>query len=323
MKTINKRIKLVGFVFGCFLIVIGKAQDPQFSQYYANTLYLNPAFAGNSSCSNLGLSYRNQWAGLDGGFVTYSVAYDRYIESLSGGVGALVTHDKSGAGELATTTINLIYAYSATLNREYSLKAGMQVGYFQNSVNWSELKFADMYDGGNGGLQQTAEVEGASFGGGIDIAAGGLLYSDKYFGGFAVHHLTEPRQTLFGYSGNTRLLRKYTIHLGTNFDIKGTWGKFEVSPNFLFQKQGRFLQYNMGCYVKKGPIILGVWYRWEDAIIALLGIDHNNFRFGYSFDYSVGKTGFSKILAAHEISCTYKFQCSRAKKYRLAKCPQF
>lgn len=322
MKAINKQKKLVGFVFCCLLIISSKAQDPQFSQYYANTLYLNPAFAGNNTCSNLGLSYRNQWAGLEGGYVTYSVAYDRYIKGISGGVGALITHDKSGGGSIATTTINLMYAYSATINRSLSFKAGMQFGYFQNSINWNELTFADMYDGGNGGTKQTAEEQGASFGGGMDMAAGGLLYSKKFFGGIAVHHLTQPQQPLFGYSGS-RLLRKYTAHLGMNIDVKSSFGKLEISPNFLFQQQGKFIQYNMGFYVKKGPIILGGWYRWQDAIIALLGIDYNNFRFGYSFDYSVGKAGFSRPLASHEISCTYKFKCSKKVKYRLAKCPQF
>ena len=37
------------------------AQDPSFTQFYANPLYLNPAFAGTARCPRLNLNYRNQW----------------------------------------------------------------------------------------------------------------------------------------------------------------------------------------------------------------------------------------------------------------------
>ena len=46
------------------------AQDPQFSQFYANPVYLNPAFAGTARCPRVVLNYRNQWPGIPGNFVT-------------------------------------------------------------------------------------------------------------------------------------------------------------------------------------------------------------------------------------------------------------
>ncbi|WP_417266065.1 type IX secretion system membrane protein PorP/SprF, partial [Brumimicrobium sp.] len=48
------------------------AQDPQFSQFYANPIYLNPAFAGSHGCPRFAVNYRNQWPALSGTFVTYS-----------------------------------------------------------------------------------------------------------------------------------------------------------------------------------------------------------------------------------------------------------
>ena len=41
-----------------------KAQDPEFTQFYANPLYLNPAFAGSARCPRIVMNYRNQWPGM-------------------------------------------------------------------------------------------------------------------------------------------------------------------------------------------------------------------------------------------------------------------
>ena len=69
-----------------FFLVLGMAsispafaQDPQYSQYYAAPLYLNPAMAGAEMMGRVGFNYRNQWPSLDAQFTTYSAYYDTYL----------------------------------------------------------------------------------------------------------------------------------------------------------------------------------------------------------------------------------------------------
>ncbi|MFN5910373.1 MAG: type IX secretion system membrane protein PorP/SprF, partial [Bacteroidota bacterium] len=57
------------------------AQDPTFTQFYANPLYLNPAFAGSHGCPRFALNYRNEWPSLTGNYVTYSASYDQYFKN--------------------------------------------------------------------------------------------------------------------------------------------------------------------------------------------------------------------------------------------------
>ena len=58
------------------------AQDPTFTQFYANPLYLNPAFAGSNKCPRISMNYRNEWPQLTGNYVTYSLAYDSYVKNI-------------------------------------------------------------------------------------------------------------------------------------------------------------------------------------------------------------------------------------------------
>src|SRR5256885_16199202 len=97
----------------------GFAQDPEFTQFYANPLYLNPAFAGSARCPRLNLNYRNQWPALSGTFVTSSASFDQHFDGLSGGLGLLVLNDKAGEGTLTTTNISLMYSYQLNITREF------------------------------------------------------------------------------------------------------------------------------------------------------------------------------------------------------------
>ena len=75
-----KRILILGLSFiGTYCL----AQDPQFTQFYANPLYLNPAFAGSTRCPRVGLNYRNQWPSLNKAYITESASYDQHFDAIA------------------------------------------------------------------------------------------------------------------------------------------------------------------------------------------------------------------------------------------------
>ena len=53
-----------------FLDINSHAQDPIFTQFYSNPVYLNPAFSGTNKCPRFVMNYRNQWPSFPGAFVT-------------------------------------------------------------------------------------------------------------------------------------------------------------------------------------------------------------------------------------------------------------
>ena len=318
ISSMTKRIGLFCFlILGIF--IDSKAQDPQFTQFYANPTYLNPAFAGTARCPRICLNYRNQWPNLSGTYVTYSASYDQHVDVMAGGIGLLVTTDDQARGTLKTTTASFMYSYHLPVNREFSIKMGLQATYFQKTLDRTKLNFGDMIDPRRGFVWNTNEIVPAQTKRNADFSAGILGYSKRYFFGFAAHHITQPDEGLLGVS---KLPAKFTVHGGGIINLeKG--GESYISPNILFQAQQKFIQLNLGVYYRKDAFVAGLWYRNQDAVIALVGIKTNSFQFGYSYDVTISKLA-GNTAGSHEISMQIQMQCKpKKKKYRTISCPSF
>lgn len=299
------------------------AQDPAFTQFYANPLYLNPAFAGTARCPRVCLNYRNQWPAISGTFVTMSASYDQHIRPLAGGIGVLLMNDRAGEGTLNTLNASFIYSYQLNISRSFAIKAGLQATFVQKTLDWSKLTFGDMIDPRYGFVYNTLETQpklNKSF---VDFSAGILGYGERFYFGAAVHHLTQPEQSFFG--NNSRLPMKITGHAGAV--IKLTRSRFQtpstLSPNILYQRQQAFQQLNVGLYFTRGPIVGGLWYRNRDSFIVLVGFQQNIFKFGYSYDVTISKLT-NATAGSHEFSMSLVFPCRPpARRFRTIDCPSF
>src|SRR5580704_9415234 len=144
-----RKLLLFGFItlfMAEGVIYRSMAQDAQFTQFYANPLYLNPAFAGSVRCPRICVNFRDEWPAIPGNFVTYSASFDRYVDALAGGIGLLVEQDKAGSGVVTTNNISAIYAYQLNISLSFAINAGFQATYHQKTIDPSKLSFGDMID---------------------------------------------------------------------------------------------------------------------------------------------------------------------------------
>lgn len=312
--------KIILFII-CFISLKPvQAQDPEFTQFYANPLYLNPAFAGSNICPRITMNYRNQWPGISGTYVTTSISADRFVYGIKSGIGILVMNDRVGQGTLNTTNISGIYSYQWRPTRSFAINVGFQATYGQKKLDWSKLTFGDMIDERRGFVKNTEEVPGRSQRSFVDISAGAVGFSKRFFIGFAAHHLNEPDEGLV-YS--SKLPRKYTAHAGAIIPVGDKNSETTISPNILYQQQQNFRQLNLGVYITKGSLVGGLWYRNQDSFIVLLGLQHGIFKIGYSYDVTVSKLT-NATAGSHEVSLGMQFICKKPKpKYRPGVCPSF
>ncbi len=313
---------LITVLLSVSIALSSTGQDAHFTQFYANPVYLNPALAGLRGCPTVTMNYRNQWPGIKDAYTTYSTSFDKYSEKLKGGVGVNVFHDRSGGGRLTTTAASAVYAYQYQISKKVTIKLGGKATYVNKSIDWNRLVFGDMIDAREGIVYGTQQ----QFGEPVhyaDFSAGALLYTDYFFGGFAVDHLTKPAEGLLNRYA-TSLPRKYTFHAGANIPL-GKMRKMNraISPNIMITKQNEFTQVNVGMYLRLRELVVGTWYRNKDSFILLAGIETSKFKFAYSYDVTTSGI-LQQSMGSHELSYSIFIPCSnKKKKFRTLHCPVF
>lgn len=313
----------------CFLVSHQQeiyAQDPTFTQFYANPLYLNPAFAGSNKCPRISMNYRNEWPNLSGNYVTYSSSYDKYVKNIKGGIGLLATFDQQGRGTINTSMIGLIYSYHLKVTRKFTMLFGARAAYFQKSLDITKLTFGDMIDPRKGFILNTGDkIENANrqF---FNTSLGVVGFSKNFYTGLALHNIDQPNESMIT-NGNSPQKMRITAHAGAIITLtKGARGTKSTTlmPNIIFQYQQGFMEMNIGTYVKHGNLTFGAWFRNKDAFILSLGLQTKTFKVGYSYDITVSSLNNGTSYGSHEISMGFNLSCGEKPiAFRNLSCPSF
>jgi type IX secretion system PorP/SprF family membrane protein len=327
-----KKIKYLVILCSIFSIEVN-GQDPTFSQFYANPLYLSPSFAGATDEYRLSINYRNQWPAVPGVFQTYSISFDKSMPNFNSGIGVLATYDVAGSGDLSTTNIGILYSYDFNINKQWHIRPGVNFKFNYLGLNISKLIFNSQISGSG----TTPPVTPPPFDNvaAVDFAASALVYNDEIWGGFTLDHLFTPKQSFYG--DESSLPVKLNVYGGVRLMGHSRLRTKLIEALSLaanFQVQGGFYQTDIGLYYYKNPLIFGLWYRGipfmtsqaGDAVIALVGIKTKQLHIGYSYDFTISNL-IASSGGAHEISIVYEFNSisvgGNRKKYRAIPCPEF
>jgi type IX secretion system PorP/SprF family membrane protein len=338
--------------------IASQAQDPQYSQFYAAPLYLNPAFAGSAMSPRVNFNHRNQWPALSANFVTSSISADMYFDKFKSGVGILLTTDRQFTN-LTTTDIGAIYSYHLKISDNLTAKLGVQGSYVTRGINFADYTFGDQinsYLSGNG-FPKVSSDQILQGGNNLtpqlkywDFSTGAVVYSEQFWIGVSAHHLNQPTQSF--NDKDARLPIKIGVQAGyriplADYMIGNNLGdaierEKSITPVVHYKRQGASDQLDIGAYLTYSPLVLGAWYRGiplksytkdnvsiisHDAAVFLVGYRQDNFSIGYSYDATISRLGSTG--GAHELSLSYTFtdwiepaRHARPRKGEL-KCPKF
>ncbi len=320
--------------FLCFITLTESlGQDPTFSQFYANSLYLAPSFAGATEQYRFAINYRNQWPSIPGVFQTYSISFDKALSDFNSGIGVLATYDVAGEGNLSTTNIGLIYSYDFNINNKWHIRPGVMFKFYYLGLDISKLLFNSQLTGsGSVPSVNPPPFENVAD---VDFTTSALVYNDRIWAGVTFDHLLVPKTSFYGDEavvpvkvnlfGGVQVLRKTRLL---------TTIQESLSFAMNFQKQGSFYQSDIGVYYFKEPLIFGLWYRGipiitsqaGDAIIGLVGIKTGQLHIGYSYDFTISNL-ITATSGAHELSLIFEFNNlslgQRRNRLRSIPCPEF
>jgi type IX secretion system PorP/SprF family membrane protein len=325
-----------------FCSAAARAQDPEFSQYYAAPLYLNPAFSGTSVDHRFIANYRNQWPNISQAFQTYAFSYDYNLDQYNSGLGFLIMADRAGSASLKSTQFNFQYAYKVKLSDKFVLSSGLNFGLGSRTIDFNKLVFYQQLDFSQSGDNlppppSNLDVQGETY---FDFGAGMLLYSRKVWLGFSTSHLNNPNRSLL--NDESRIPIKTSVHGGVRIPLYHGVFKRErtasIAPSFVYKAQGDFDQLDLGTYFFYEPVVIGLWYRGipieqnskdnisQDAVVVVLGFQLQNIELSYSYDVTVSELG-PISGGTHEVALKFKIelatQVKKRKRERFIPCPTF
>ena len=141
-------MKKLLFILVIILSFNCKAQEPVFSQYYFNPIYLNPALAGIDNNFRIFMNGRNQWGKVPSSFNTNSVAFDTWENNTNTALSFMYSTGVEGEGFLRTNNFFAGGAYRLfdVFPSPVAWQFGFQYQNIAKQIDWSRLVFSDELD---------------------------------------------------------------------------------------------------------------------------------------------------------------------------------
>ena len=334
MKQIKYTLLNGHLILLLFLIVnIANAQDYHFSQFFNTPLAQNPALTGKfREDYRIGGVYRNQWKQINASFASTGIFADvNFRKNISSpnkiGVGVMVINDELGDDQYRNQYYQLSLAYHKTLDRlkRNRLSGGLQIGYVNKNLNTDNLIFNSQYNGWQQTNNPSGEILSGNSLGYVNVNTGlfwDCVISSKFdfYVGVSLFNLTQPKEQLVVAGESNKLGIRQNYNIGANYMLTKN---ISLLPAIQITRQLKAMDFNLGGAIgysvisgklNQGTVMLGAWYRTQDAVNVYGGIKYKNYQLGMSYDITVSSLnniknapdiGRSKNVGAFEITLIY------------------
>ncbi|MEN8225792.1 MAG: PorP/SprF family type IX secretion system membrane protein, partial [Bacteroidota bacterium] len=152
-----RRILTFSILFNFLLSCGVYSQDFDFSQWYNNPTYYNPAYVGLSTGLKARFSYRRQMVKIPASFRTYSFSADIAERNLpgAGGIGIIIDNHSANQGLVNHTVAAVMPSVRIPIAEYMIMQLGLQAAFVQKRLNLDNLVFPDQLDPRYGNIYLT------------------------------------------------------------------------------------------------------------------------------------------------------------------------
>lgn len=326
-----------------FAITAVRAQDPNFSQFFASPLTINPALTGSSNSDlRVFTNYRQQWVGNNTSYNTGTLSLDSRLfkdqlaENHVFGIGGFFMRDQSLNGYFKSTYASINTSYMIALDKDGNHNLGMGLAgiYGDRRLDFSQLTFSEQF--GSGGFNTalpTGESGLSSLKPYVSVASG-LIYrytADKTDIDFGVsgYHYNNPKQSFLSDSLGNSLPTRFVTHFNMENYLSEN---FSLSTNAIFQTQASQSYLAAGAILNYGTMdqnegkifSVGLFLRSDDAIYPYVGLIVDRLQVGLTYDVAVSKLKTSSYTPrTFELSVIYHLANKNLKERKLVRCSRW
>jgi type IX secretion system PorP/SprF family membrane protein len=309
------------------LCVVGmhtRAQDPNFTHFYNNTLYYNPAATAIHGGFRLTGNVRALWTNVPSNFNTAFLGIEAEAPNKTC-LGLSFLHAAEGEGRLNTNSLGLYYSYRPIETRNFLVQAGFQTTLVSKHIDFTRFVFSDQLDEIYGNINGTSFIAPNNgrifypdFGAGVMMMLNSPNHQNNDLKllstlGFAAHHLTTPRDAFFNTGGLLPI--KWVLNAQSSI----FYHNVVYAPAFIWEKQGPFSTFSIGLNAVLNPVYAGLWIRNRTASFTAERFDAFMFNLGsnfvlengsklkvcYSYDFTISRLR-SNTMGSHEITLIYE-----------------
>jgi type IX secretion system PorP/SprF family membrane protein len=274
------------------------------SLFELQSIFHNPAMAGNLSSDMVGLSYRSQWSGISGSPQTATLYGSFDLPKDLIGLSGYLYNDRTGP--TSRNGVQLAFAKHLPVNSTGGrISIGIETRMFQFGIDREKLN----------SISNDPVLAGAGNKFKFDMGFGVAYTTKRLQIGASVSQLIQSKLDL--YTGNLstnaegRLYRHYYLHGQYRFE---TQGGTSIIPNFLMVYLPNIsrMEQQIGVRVERERVWVGGGWRVNQSYMLSAGFHINkNFSVGYAYDNYL--TPISTFTASggsggHELILRYNFR---------------
>lgn len=320
-KTIYSSGLLATLLIAVTVTRVSAQTDPHFTQNYTFPMYINPALTGSSDGEyRASAVYRTQWSGITNPYRTMGISFDtRTNKNIALGINLL--NQSAGDGGFNYLSTYGSFAYTGVKlgdDLNHRIVLALQAGIISRRVDPSKFKWGEQWNPitGYNASNPTTESFSNTSATSLDVGTGALYFDaspnkkQNAFGGISVFHINRPKDPIVAEQSDelNKIPMRYTLHGGVSFNLTE---KTHIIPHALLMHQGSANELMLGAYAQhtineETDVMIGAYYRVNDAVAPFFGVDYRDFVVGLSYDVNASKLGnLSRNVNSFELSLSY------------------